>query len=32
VTRATGGRGAVREFCEDLLWAQGRRDIVEGRA
>ena len=32
VTTAHGGRGAVREFCEDLLWAQGRRDIVEGRA
>ena len=31
VTRASGGRGAVREFCEMVLDAQGRADIVSGR-
>jgi 3-deoxy-D-manno-octulosonate 8-phosphate phosphatase (KDO 8-P phosphatase) len=31
VTRAFGGRGAVREFCEALLRAQGRADIVSGK-
>ena len=31
VTRARGGRGAVREFCELVLRAQGRR-VADGRA
>jgi 3-deoxy-D-manno-octulosonate 8-phosphate phosphatase (KDO 8-P phosphatase) len=30
VTRAGGGRGAVRELCERLLEAQGRADLVSG--
>jgi 3-deoxy-D-manno-octulosonate 8-phosphate phosphatase (KDO 8-P phosphatase) len=30
VTRAAGGRGAVRELCERLLVAVGRGDIVSG--
>ena len=30
VTRAGGGRGAVRELCERLLAAQGRADLVSG--
>ena len=30
VTRAAGGRGAVRELCERILVAQGRRDLVSG--
>jgi 3-deoxy-D-manno-octulosonate 8-phosphate phosphatase (KDO 8-P phosphatase) len=28
VTRAGGGRGAVREFCELVLRAQGRLETV----
>jgi 3-deoxy-D-manno-octulosonate 8-phosphate phosphatase (KDO 8-P phosphatase) len=32
VTRASGGRGAVREMCERLLVAQGRADLVSGEA
>lgn len=31
VTRAGGGRGAVREFCEYVLHAQGRLDDVLAR-
>ena len=30
VTRAGGGRGAVRELCERVLLAQGRADLVSG--
>ena len=30
VTRAAGGKGAVRELCERILAAQGRADIVSG--
>ena len=32
VTKARGGEGAVREFCERLLEARGRTDLVLGRA
>lgn len=32
VTRAGGGRGAVRELCERILHAQGRGDLVSGEA
>lgn len=31
VTRAGGGRGAVREFCEVVLRAQGRLETAEAR-
>ncbi len=31
VTRSKGGQGAVREFCERLLEARGRTDLVQGK-
>ena len=31
VTRAGGGRGAVREFCEHVLHAQGNLDAALAR-
>ena len=31
VTKSRGGSGAVREFCERLLEARGRTDLVHGR-
>ncbi|QJR09033.1 3-deoxy-D-manno-octulosonate 8-phosphate phosphatase KdsC [Usitatibacter rugosus] len=31
VTKSRGGEGAVREFCERLLEARGRTDLVQGR-
>lgn len=30
VTKAAGGKGAVRELCERILAAQGREDLVSG--